>query len=150
MDYYRASDIIVNFIRSKIEESGSNGAVVGLSGGIDSAVTAYLMVEALGSNNVLGIHLPESYITPTQDTVDSELIANELGITYKNIEISRLLNCFLSEIPDKADDYPSVVGNLKSRIRMSILYYYANFFNKLVIGTGNKSEIMLGYFTKYG
>lgn len=150
MDYDRARDIIVNFIQSKIEESGSNGAVVGLSGGIDSAVTAYLTVEALGNENVLGIHLPESNITPTQDTIDSELIANELGITFKNIDISELLNCFLSEIPDRADGYPSVVGNLKARVRMSILYYYANFFNRMVIGTGNKSEIMLGYFTKYG
>lgn len=150
MDYDRARDIIVNFIRSKTEESGSNGAVVGLSGGIDSAVTAYLTVEAMGSENVLGIHLPESNITPPQDLVDSEFIANKLGITFKNIDISGLLNCFLSQIPDRADEYPSVVGNLKARIRMSILYYYANFLNRMVIGTGNKSEIMLGYFTKYG
>jgi NAD+ synthase len=150
MDYDRARSIIVNFIRSKVKEADSTGVVIGLSGGIDSAVTSNLAVEALGSENVLGIHLPEEGATSPKDSRDSEIIANSLGINFKNIDISGIINCFISEIPDEMGKNPPVVGNLKSRIRMCLLYYYANSFNKMVVGTGNKSEIMLGYFTKYG
>lgn len=150
MDMEMAKEIIVDFIRNKIEETRVNGAVVGISGGIDSALTAYLTVEALGNKNVLGVHLPELSVTAAKDVLDATEVATRLGIEYKTIDISEILQSFMGVIPDSDETSKIANGNLKARIRMSVLYYYANYLNRMVIGTGNKTEIMLGYYTKYG
>ena len=150
MDFEKAKEIIVDLIRTKTQEAGVNSAVVGLSGGIDSALTAYLTVEALGHENVLGIHLPELNVTPAEDVLDATEVADRLNIEFKTIDISEILSSFMYSIPESNDATPLTNGNLKARIRMSILYYYANLFGRMVIGTGNKTEIMLGYYTKYG
>ena len=121
--------------------------VIGLSGGIDSTLTAYLACEAVGSENVFGIIMP-STTTPTQDKIHGIEIAQRLGIHYKEIAIDSILNEYLSMT--QLEDSEIAIGNLKARIRMSIIYYYANTKNYLVSGTGNKSEILIGYFTKYG
>ncbi len=150
MDFEKAKEIIIDFIRTITEQAGVNGVVVGLSGGIDSALTAYLAVEALGHENVLGIHLPELNLTSAEDVLDATEVADRLNIEFKTIDISEILTSFMYSIPQSDDAPPLTNGNLKARIRMSILYYYANLSGRMVIGTGNKTEIMLGYYTKFG
>lgn len=118
-----------------------------MSGGIDSTLTAYLACEAVGSENVFGIVMP-SVTTPAEDTVHGTEIAKTLGIEYRQIAIDSILNEFLSMTQLEENDL--AIGNLKARIRMSIIYYFANHKNYLVSGTGNKSEILIGYFTKHG
>lgn len=149
-DYPVTKDNIIAFIRQKVQESGVSGAVIGLSGGIDSALTAYLTVEALGADKVLGLLLPEKDITPEQDIDDAMEVVRLLGIEHKTIDISKVLNSFSSTIPDFDKNNLLACGNLKARIRMCILYYHANLMRRMVAGTGNKTELLLGYFTKYG
>ncbi len=150
MDISKAKDSIVEFIREKTKEAGIKGAVIGISGGIDSALTAYLTVEALGKENVLGIHLPELSLTPAEDVLDATKVASRLGIEFKTVNISEILSAYLNTIPESSSSRSHANGNLKARIRMSVLYYYANMMSGMVMGTGNKTEILLGYFTKYG
>ncbi|MDD3042807.1 MAG: NAD+ synthase [Methanosarcinaceae archaeon] len=150
MDLEKAKETIIEFIRQKAEEAGVSGAVVGISGGIDSALIATLAVQALGPDNVLGIHLPETGMTPEADSEDSKALAKGLGIEFRMIDISKIFEAFLTAFPEsKAADRLSK-GNLKARIRMSALYFHANHLNRLVLGTGNKTEILIGYYTKYG
>jgi len=106
-----------------------------------------LACEALGKDKVFGIIMP-STTTPTEDKIHGVEIAQKLGIEYKEIAIDSILNEYLSMT--QLDENNVAIGNLKARIRMSIIYYYANNYNFLVCGTGNKSEILIGYFTKYG
>ena len=134
-------------MKSKISESKTDGIVVGLSGGIDSTLTAYLACEAVGCENVFGIIMP-STTTPAEDSIHGIEIAKTLGIDYRQIAIDSILNEFL--IMTQLEENDLAIGNLKARIRMSIIYYFANQKNYLVSGTGNKSEILIGYFTKHG
>ncbi|NJD77479.1 MAG: NAD+ synthase [Candidatus Methanoperedens sp.] len=149
-DYQEIKDKIVAFIRSKVHEAGASGAVIGLSGGIDSALTAYLTVEAVGAENVLGLMLPDKGITTGQDIGDAMEVVEELGIAHRIIEISGILHSFSSAIMDFDKKSLLANGNLKARTRMCILYYHANLMHRMVVGTGNKTELLLGYFTKYG
>ena len=110
-------------------------------------MAAYLACEAVGKENVFGIIMP-STTTPTEDKLHGIEIAQKLGIDYKEIAIDSILNEYLSMTQLEEDELS--IGNLKARIRMTIIYYYANAKNYLVSGTGNKSEILIGYFTKYG
>jgi NAD+ synthase len=143
---------IEEFIRTCVEKAGAKGAVLGLSGGIDSAVTAFLAVRALGKDRVLALLLPEKVITPFQDLVDAREVARLLGIRYVETDISPILGRYSEVLPsEKIQEIPRLVaGNLKARVRMTFLYWYANLENLLVLGTGNKTEIMLGYSTKHG
>ena len=138
---------IVEFVQNKVSEANADGVVVGLSGGIDSTLVAFLACEAVGKENVFGIVMP-STTTPTEDKLHGTVIAQTLGINYKEMAIDSILNEFLSVTQIEYDKL--AIGNLKARIRMSIIYFYANSKNYLVSGTGNKSEILIGYFTKYG
>lgn len=147
MNLEKTKNDILNFIRTKVSESHTDGIVVGLSGGIDSTLAAYLACEAVGNDKVFGITMPSS-TTPTEDNVHGIEIAERLGINYKQIAIDSILNEFLSMTQLEEDNL--AIGNLKARIRMSIIYYHANAKNYLVCGTGNKSEILIGYFTKHG
>ena len=143
----KTKETIVEFIKSKVSESKTDGIVVGLSGGIDSTLIAYLACEAVGKDNVFGIVMP-SATTPAEDTVHGIEISQRLGIEYREIAIDSILNEYLCLTKLEEDNL--AIGNLKARIRMSIIYYYANAKNYLVSGTGNRSEILIGYFTKHG
>ena len=118
-----------------------------MSGGIDSTLIGHLACEAVGKDNVFGIVMP-SATTPAEDTVHGIEIAQRLGIEYREIAIDSILNEYLYLTRLEEDNL--AIGNLKARIRMSIIYYYANAKNYLVSGTGNRSEILIGYFTKHG
>ncbi|WP_456419944.1 NAD+ synthase [Methanocaldococcus infernus] len=139
---------ILEFIRNVVKEANANGVVVGLSGGIDSSTTAFLCVKALGKDKVLGLILPEK-ATRKEDIEDAKKVAEMLGIKYYIIDITDVLKAFGLYTPTKEfEKIPD--GNLKARVRMCVLYYYANKYNYLVAGTANKSEIYVGYGTKYG
>lgn len=140
---------IIKFIKNKVSEANANGIIVGLSGGIDSTVTAFLSTEAIGKENVFGVILP-STTTPTEDKVHGSDIAKLLEIDYKEIAIDSILNKILTVTNTEEKASKLAIGNLKARIRMAIIYYYANEMNYIVGGTGNKSELLIGYFTKHG
>ncbi len=147
MNFEKVVERICDFIRDIVSSSGSTGVVLGLSGGIDSATVAYLCSRALGNGRVFALIMPEVGITPEQDVDDAIKVAENLGIEYKLIEINDLVKAFKK----KAGEGSKIAEvNLKPRIRMVLNYYHANSMNRLVAGTGNKSELMVGYFTKYG
>ena len=147
IDLEKTKSDIIEFIQSKVNEANSDGIAIGLSGGIDSTLVAYLACEAVGPDNVFGITMP-SATTPTEDNIHGSEVAQNLGMNYKQIAIDSILKEYLSLT--QLDNNNLAIGNLKARIRMSMLYYYANYKNYLVIGTGNKREILIGYFTKHG
>ena len=140
------------FIKETVNNAHCDGVVLGLSGGIDSAVVAYLSVKALGSSNVRGYILP-SKTTSDDDLRDAQLVKDALAIdgdciSIEDFHVNFLQLCNRKTLP--ADNSVLASANVKPRIRMSILYYYATIFNSLVIGTGNRTELSVGYFTKYG
>jgi len=139
---------LINFIKQEVEKSSTEGIVCGLSGGIDSAVAACLAIRAIGSKKVSLYHLPEVELDPVH-TEDAKLIADELNTDLKIINITPILKEITSTIPELEQNLLAK-GNLKARIRAIILYSYANLEKKLVIGTSNKSEISIGYGTKFG
>ena len=153
-DYTGIIEKIGKFILNKTLESNSNGIVIGLSGGIDSSVCLALAAKSLPNHNILGLIMPMNGITPEDDEMDAVNLANKYNIEYRTIPINNIEDSFKAEIyqsySNELDENKVAQGNLLARIRMSILYYHANLLNRIVIGTGDKSEAMLGYFTKYG
>ncbi len=146
MDYEDVSGRIQRFIASRVDDAGVKGVVVGLSGGVDSTVTAYLAAMALSKVKVLGLILPDYKTTPQEDVADAEDVVKSLGIKRGFIDITGIHDVFMQHL--KRDKV--AVGNLRARIRMSLLYYHGNLEDRLVVGTGDRSEILVGYFTKYG
>jgi NAD+ synthase len=136
---------IEGFIARKVKNAGAHGAVVGLSGGLDSALVATLCTRALGPDNVLALIMPSIHTKHT-DVEDAKQLAGGLEISERIIPISSILESFEEHISNDE----MALGNLMARIRMCMLYYHANHLNYLVIGTGNKSELSIGYFTKFG
>jgi NAD+ synthase len=140
---------ITLFVRNIFENSGAKGIVVGLSGGIDSAVTASVCVKAVGSDRVTGLLLFEKRAMGGADSRDAHDLAKMLKIETLEFPIDELFDSFLQIFPVKTKDRVTL-GNLKARLRMASLYFLANSGNLLVAGTGDKSEDLIGYFTKYG
>ncbi|MFC7018357.1 MULTISPECIES: NAD+ synthase [Haloarcula] len=137
------------FIRDQLEAAGADRAVIGLSGGIDSTLTSHLAVEALGADAVRGLVMP-SEVNRAENMSDAERVADELlGIEYDVVEINPLVDAFLEAYPD-ADGDQLAVGNLRVRCRAVLNYLVANHEDALVLGTGNRSEALVGYYTKYG
>ncbi|MFZ0514175.1 MAG: NAD+ synthase [Candidatus Nitrosopolaris sp.] len=143
----RDSKIITDFIVREVKERKSEGVVIGLSGGVDSSVAVALAVKALGPSRVLGLILPDSKTIPhPRERKDAIGLAKDLKISHKVIEIGSAKNDLMRQLPSNK----FVQGNLAVRLRMCILYYYAAIRHLLVVGTSDRSELELGYFTKYG
>jgi len=141
------ADVIKSFISFRVNEAKAKGVVIGLSGGLDSAVTTKLCVEALGKEKVFCFLLPTEN-TPKEDTEDALEFAKSLGVKYRIINISGIVKKIASTIHNKMKK--KEMGNIHARTRMIVLYYFANKNNYLVVGSGNKTELLMGYFTKYG
>ncbi len=147
LDYEEVKTVIKDFIKTYVENSGCNGLVLGLSGGIDSAVTAIICKQTLGKNNVKCVFLPDK-TTPQLDIKHQKEIVKKYDLLCETKDISQLVE----NIRNSCIEKPSrmAIANIKARARMILLFEYANTNNCLVCGTSNKSEILLGYFTKYG
>jgi len=141
-------DHIVEFIADVAESTGTERAVLGLSGGIDSTLTAYLAVEALGEENLHGLVMPGE-VSDEENMSDAEWVAQELGIPYDVVEINPIVDRFLDAFPEVEGDQMAV-GNARARTRAVLNYLVANHEDAMVLGTGNRSEAAVGYFTKYG
>jgi len=138
--------LLTRFIHSEITRTGLSRAVLGLSGGIDSALVAYLAAEALGRDNLLCVRMP--YKTSSQDSLDhAMLVIQDLGVPHLDIPITEMADGLISKFPEMSNMRK---GNIMARCRMITLYDQSEAFKGLVIGTGNKTEILLGYSTLYG
>ena len=149
IDCEKASAKVEKYIKDYIEQSKTKGVVVGISGGIDSAVSTALAVRALGKERVLGFILPNAALNPKYEK-DARELAEQLGIEIKKIPIAEMIQAFKNSIDDELLENKLVIGNAMARSRMVLLYAYANYHNYLVLGTSNKTEILVGYITKYG
>ncbi|MCS7145694.1 MAG: NAD+ synthase [Aigarchaeota archaeon] len=150
IDEEKVADYLCSRLRHYVlEYAGKRGGVLGLSGGIDSATTAYLAVRALGPENVFCYILPTS-VTPRSDIVLAQNVIKELGLprgNYELIDIEDIVNMFTDRVKIESN---FIRGNVAARVRMTVLHAQAAKNNCLVIGTSDKSELTIGYFTKYG
>jgi NAD+ synthase len=164
-NYKEIEKKLVNWVRNKVEAAGLKGAVVGLSGGIDSSVTSLLCKKAF-PNNTLGLIMPCQ--SKAEDRIDAIKHAEKFQIKYQEIDLGEPYQQFLKTIAasDSELNLKEIINNqnlsgadqslklalanMKPRLRMTLLYFYANLNNYLVVGTDNRSELKLGYFTKYG
>ena len=137
---------LVEFLRENFKKAGFSKAVLGLSGGIDSALVAYLLRDALGKENVLAIMMP--YKSSNPDSLNhAKLVVEDLGINSKTIEITDMIDAYFK---NEEEATSLRMGNKMARERMSILFDYSSKENALVVGTSNKTEIYLGYSTQFG
>jgi NAD+ synthase len=150
LDWPEVETKIERFIKDYAEKSGAKGVVLGLSGGIDSSTAAALSALAVGRDNVLGLILPEKETYNTKDVKHAKLVAEKFGFKTEVIDITSTLKNFYNSIPIFAPSDDVCKGNIKARTRMVYLYYYANRLSLLVCGSSDKSETMIGYFTKWG
>lgn len=148
LEFDEVIERILMFIRELV---GGKSVVIGLSGGLDSSVTATLLVKALSSKRIYGLIMP-THFTPKEDLEDAKWLAEDLKMDYKVIPIDRIVDSYAESVSlDKEDEkYRMPFANLRARVRMSLLYFYSNLMDGLVAGTGDKSEILIGYYTKYG
>lgn len=146
---------LTDFLVAQVDAAGVDGALIALSGGIDSTATAHLAVEALGADAVHGLLLPKE-VNEDENMSDAEQVAHELGITYDVLEIDGIVDEILDTYDAEPDDDSEgrwegrYVGNTSARVRMTLNYLVANYENKLVLGTGNRAELGTGYVTKFG
>jgi NAD+ synthase len=146
LNYKKVHEDLVAFIRAEVTGAGFEKAVLGLSGGVDSSLCAYLATEALRSENVYGINMP--YRDSSLDGIrHARKVADHLKIHFVSVEITPMIDSYFKAFPE-AD--PIRRGNKMARERMSILYDHSARFNALVLGSSNKTEILLGYGTIYG
>jgi NAD+ synthase len=141
---------IKRFIREYVKNAEADGIVLGMSGGIDSGTVAALSALSIGGDRVLGLMLPEEETYSSKDIEDAKSVAEKFGLNARKCDITPVLRSFYETIPifDPADRLCK--GNIKARTRMIYLYYYANKLNRIVCGSSDKSETMMGYFTKWG
>jgi NAD+ synthase len=145
----RIAEHLVRWLRARADEAGAVGAVVAVSGGVDSATVAALCLRAF-PGATLGVLLP-CHSHP-RDRADAEGLCAALGLPSATVVLDAVYDALVAALrasPEFAD-HPIALANLKPRLRMTALYYFANRLNRLVVGTGNRSEAHVGYFTKYG
>ncbi len=144
-DYASITNKIEEFIETQIQKNNAKGIILGLSGGIDSAVIAYICSRKF-KEKTLALIMPDTSITPNTETEDAMKIISLTGISHKLIDIKPIVNEYsMYLVPNEKSK-----GNLRARIRTNMLYYYANIENYLVLGSSDKSEYLIGYFTKFG
>ena len=144
-DYPAVTEEIEDFISEQIAKNQSRGVIFGLSGGVDSAVIAYICKRKL-KEKTLALIMPDTSVTPKSETEDALKMISLTGIKYKLIDIKPIIN----EYSMYLEPNEKARGNLRARVRTNILYYYANAKNHLVLGSSDKSEFSIGYFTKFG
>jgi len=141
-----AREILTGFLHTEITRAGFSRGVIGLSGGVDSSLACYLTAEALGPENVLAVRMP--YKTSSPDSMEhAQIVVDALGVQSLDVPITEMVDPLFKHFPDM-DKVRQ--GNVMARERMIILYDQSEAFNGLVIGTGNKTEILLGYTTLFG
>lgn len=145
IDYVELAGEIAAWMQNYVQQAGLTGYVVGLSGGIDSAVTAALALRAVGPANVLGVIMPIHSLP--EDAAYAESLAAALGLEALTVDLTPTFDRLVAELPPGT---PMALANVKPRLRMATLYYLAQSRGALVAGTGNRPEMMVGYFTKYG
>jgi len=147
IDLKKEKQKIIHFIKTYFKDAGFSKGIIGLSGGVDSSLVAFLAVEALGKENVVGVLMP--YKTSSKDSFDDgKLIAETLGIKYFVREITPMIDAYFDNYDPNADRLRK--GNMKARARMCTLYDLAAKEHALVLGTSNKTELYLGYITQFG
>lgn len=149
---------VINFVRNYYQENNLSGAILGVSGGKDSAVVAALMVKALGKENVIGVTMPCH--SKEEDKIDAKLISDYYGFKLMNFDLTKVFDVFQEEAKKVINFDINLAKNsninLKPRLRMATLYYLAALYTQmtgktyLVVGTSNKCELYVGYFTKGG
>lgn len=146
----KETERILEFIRGIEKKAGTSGFIVGLSGGIDSATTAVLCSRATGKGSVLGVLMPCHSIE--EDLEDAKMLAKLFGIKHLIVDLTSTFDQLMVKLNEFQDQsaFKIAKANIKPRLRMITVYFFANLFNSLVAGTGNKSEDDIGYFTKYG
>lgn len=147
LDYNHVEKVLVEWLKGKVTEANLDGVVVGLSGGIDSAVTAVLAKQAF-NKDTLGLILP--CYSNNQDQKDAIKLAEKFNIKYKKVKLDKVFDSFKEAADITTDHNKLALANVKPRLRMTTLYYFAQLNNYLVLGTDNWSELKVGYFTKYG
>lgn len=147
--YNKALEEIIDFTRDYFSSSGARRVVMGLSGGLDSSVLLVVLAKAISCDKITVIIMPDTRATPIEDTNDAIELARRLGVEYYVFSIDKIVDSYgISPFIEIDEDLPT--GNLRARVRMTILYYYANKFNAIVAGSSDRSEILIGYYTKYG
>jgi NAD+ synthase len=141
---------IKRFINDYVEKSGAKGVVVSLSGGLDSSAVAALSALAIGRNKVLGLILPEKETLSGKDIEHAKAVAKKFSLKSQVCDITPTLEAFYKTIPIFDPAEKVCKGNVKARTRIVYVYYYANKLNLIVCGSSDKSETMMGYFTKWG
>lgn len=141
-----ARDILTGFIKSEITRVGMTRAIINLSGGLDSALSCILAVEALGADNVIALRLPYR-ASSSNSLTDAQLLIDQLGIQSKTIEITDMVDALIKLEPEMSNVRK---GNIMARARMIVLYDQSEAHKALAVGTSNKTEILLGYSTIYG
>lgn len=150
INFFEVEKKIKKFIKEYVERNEFEGIVLGISGGVDSCTVAALASSAIGGKKIIGLILPEKETYNIKDINDAKIVADKFNIKVEMQDLSKVLGSLYNNLSvfDPRDKVSK--GNIKARMRMLYLYYYANAFNRLVCGTSDKSETMIGYFTKWG
>ncbi|UIP01391.1 NAD+ synthase (plasmid) [Halobaculum sp. CBA1158] len=145
------ADAVAGFVRERVAAAGAEGVVVNVSGGLDSSVACAVASEGLGPDRVIGLHLP-CHMADDMGTPDPGDLATDLGIDYARVNVRPLVSELEAAMPAELSNRAGTreLGNLVARVRMACAYYVANTTDRLVLGTNNRTERLLGYFTKHG